>query len=67
MKHLTIIIAFLMTLSSPVAAQNFNMGRAALAYVLALKLYLKVQQSPPDIIVFSLTKVASGLKPSINA
>ena len=48
-------------------AKNFNMGRAALAYVLALKLYRKVQQSPPDIIVFSLTKVASGLKPSINA
>ena len=29
MKHLTIIIAFLMTLSSPVAAQNFDKGLVA--------------------------------------
>ena len=28
-KQVTIILAFLITLSSPVAAQNFNMGRAA--------------------------------------
>tara|TARA_B110000444_G_scaffold43574_1_gene39502 strand:+ start:252 stop:458 length:207 start_codon:yes stop_codon:yes gene_type:complete len=66
-KYMTTILAFFVTLSSPVATQDFNMERAALAYVLALKLYLKVQQSPPDMMVFSLTKVASGLKPSINA
>tara|TARA_B100000780_G_scaffold263065_1_gene216693 strand:+ start:37 stop:243 length:207 start_codon:yes stop_codon:yes gene_type:complete len=29
MKHLTIILAFLMTLSSPVAAQDFQKGSAA--------------------------------------
>jgi len=29
MKHLTVIIAFLMTLSSPVAAQDFDKGLAA--------------------------------------
>ena len=40
MKHLTIILAFLMTLSSPVAAQDFDKGLAAYQdgdYATALK------------------------------
>ena len=43
MKHLTIILAFLMTLSSPVAAQDFDKGWAAYKgedYDAALKEFL---------------------------
>ena len=36
MKHITILIAFLMTLWSTAGAEDFNMGRAALAYVYIL-------------------------------